>query len=138
MFRTNSTRSSSASSSSTTAYWTLRRSEIRDGLFECLSRTLFKSINGHKSNNIFYNFRIYHYLILFNNLSYQIIGFPMSQDVKPVGKNCELILKELGIQEYAIGKTKVSFIRHLTTFLVNYSFYHTVIDLISKIFEINI
>jgi len=28
--------------------------------------------------------------------------------VKPNGKNCELILKELAVQEYAIGKTKVS------------------------------
>lgn len=32
----------------------------------------------------------------------------MSNDVKPVGKNCELIIKELGIQEYAIGKSKVT------------------------------
>jgi hypothetical protein len=31
----------------------------------------------------------------------------MSQDVKPIGKNCEIIIKELGIQDYALGKTKV-------------------------------
>ena len=49
-------------------------------------------------------------LIIFFNLNrYQVIAFPMSQDVKPVAKNCEVIIKELGIQEFAMGKTKVSF-----------------------------
>ncbi len=31
----------------------------------------------------------------------------MSDDIKPIGKNCEVIIKELGIQDYAIGKSKV-------------------------------
>jgi hypothetical protein len=31
----------------------------------------------------------------------------MSQDIKPVGKNCEYIIKELGIKDYALGKSKV-------------------------------
>ncbi|RNA07070.1 myosin-IIIa isoform X2 [Brachionus plicatilis] len=37
---------------------------------------------------------------------YQIIAFPMCQELKPIGKHCESILKELDIKDYAIGKTK--------------------------------
>ena len=39
---------------------------------------------------------------------YQILAFPMSKELKPIGKNCEIIIKELGIQEYAIGRSKVN------------------------------
>jgi len=31
----------------------------------------------------------------------------MSHEIKPIGKNCEIIIKELGIQDYALGKSKV-------------------------------
>lgn len=31
----------------------------------------------------------------------------MSDEIKPIGKNCEVIIKELGIQDYALGKSKV-------------------------------
>ena len=32
----------------------------------------------------------------------------MSDEVKPIAKNCETIIKELGIQDYALGKSKVN------------------------------
>ena len=55
-------------------------------------------------------FRIFISSCLFifqSNFRYQIIAFPMSHEIKPIGKNCEIIIKELGIQDYALGKSKV-------------------------------
>lgn len=46
----------------------------------------------------------------------------MSKDIKPIGKNCELFLKELEIEDYAIGKNKVNISQILFFFLSISSF----------------
>ncbi len=39
---------------------------------------------------------------------YKLINFPLSLYVAPTAKNCEMILEKIGVEKYAIGKTKVS------------------------------
>ena len=39
---------------------------------------------------------------------YKIFNFPFTRDVKPTAKNCETIIRNFGIEDYEIGKNKVS------------------------------